>query len=220
MIMNSKRLIISAFGLMMSLSGFSNQSKPAEVRGAKFIAEASRAIKANDSYRINFTLEIENPSLKNKDTSRGLLIISGNRYYMEAAGNVFVSDGTTTWAYFKDNNEVHIDLVANNPEDPTPTSILGDFEKKFRAKHIKQETHKGRRVEVIDLLPKTAYIFHKVRIGMDSKTKMLVYTIAYDREGGSTRFEFDTLEANPTISHDRFRFNPNSYPGIEVVDLR
>ncbi len=209
-----------SLALTLSLSGFANQPRPAEIKGAKLLAEAGKVIKGNNSYRIIFSLELENPSLKLKETSRGLLLTSGNMYYMEADGNIFVSDGTTTWAYYIKNNEVHIDLLANNPDNPTPTSVLNGFEKKFNAKHIKQETHKGRKVEVVDLMPKTTYMFHKVRVGIDFKTKMLVYTIAYDREGGYTRFEFDRVEANPNIPRDKFRFNAGSFPGIEVVDLR
>ena len=218
--MKTKSFISSIIVLLLLQTSFAGQSRPAETKGANLVREASKAIKANDSYRINFTLTIENQSSGTNETNKGLLLTSGDKYHMEVGGNVFVSDGTTTWSYFKEMNEVHVDLLENNPDNPTPTSILNDFEKNFRAKHIRQETYKGRSVEIIDLLPTSAYVFHKVRIAIDSRTKMMIYTIAYDREGGTSKFEFDKVEANPAIPADRFRFNPANYPGIEVVDLR
>jgi len=218
--MKTKSLIICALCLLLSFSVFSNPSRPSEVRGANLVREASKAIKVNDSYRITFTLEMENSSLNTKETDNGVLIIGGDRYFMEVGGNIFVSDGTTSWSYFRETNEVHIDLLENNPENPTPTSILNDFERKFRARHIRQETHKGRSVEIVDLLPRSAHVFHKIRIAIDSRTNMLVYTIAFDREGGTTKFSFDRVEPNPVLTGDRFTFNPRNFPGIEVVDLR
>jgi len=218
--MKVKSLIIGVLCSMVFLSSFASQSRPAEIKGENLVKEASKAIKANNSYQITFTLESENSLQEGKETNKGILIISGEKYFMEIAGNLFVSDGINTWSYFKEMNEVHIDLLENNPDNPTPTSLLNDFEKKFRAKHIRQETYKGRSVEIIDLLPKSAYVFHKVRIAIDSRTKMMVYTIAYDREGGTSKFDFDKVEANPSIPANKFTFNPANYRGIEVVDLR
>jgi outer membrane lipoprotein-sorting protein len=218
--MKSKSIIFSALCLFLFVNAIANQSRPAELKGENLVKEASKAIKANKSYQISFTLETENALKEGKETNKGVLITSGDKYYMEMAGNLFVSDGINTWAYFKEINEVRIDLLENNSDNPTPTSLLNDFEKKFRAKHIGQETYKGRSIEIIDLLPKSAYVFHKVRIAVDSRTKMMVYTIAYDREGGTSKFDFDKVEINPTIPKDKFKFNSASYRGIEVVDLR
>jgi len=198
----------------------SQQERAAEIKGEQLLKESSQHIKSFRTLKTFFTYEMENTSQNVKETMKGELLSQGDRYHMSLSGNLFISDGTNTWSYLKDMNEVYINTLENSEGGLTPTSILNEFETQFRAKHIRQETHQGKRVEIIDLVPKTPQAFYKYRVALDANTKMLVYTIAYDREGGTYTYSMDRIETNPSIPAGQFTFNASRFPGIEVIDLR
>jgi outer membrane lipoprotein carrier protein len=209
-------LVLFSFTLIAQ----SQQDRAAEAKGEQLLKEASQHIKSFRALKIQFTYEMENSGQNVKETMKGELLSQGDRYNMSLSGNLFISDGTNTWSYLEEMNEVYVNLLENTEGGLTPTSILNEFETQFKAKHIRQETHKGKRVEVIDLVPTTPQAFYKYRVALDAASKMLVYTIAYDREGGTYTYTMDRVETNPTIPAGQFTFTASRFPGVEVIDLR
>lgn len=211
---------IASLFLFSSTHGQNQPERAAEATGNQLMKDARQHIKSFRSLKIFFTYNLENSSKNLRESVKGELISQGDRYHMSLSGNLFVSDGVNTWTYLKEMNEVYINTLANSEGGLTPTSILNDFETQFRAKHIRRESHQGRSVEIIDLVPRTPQVFFKFRVALDATTKMLVYTIAYDREGGTYTYTIDRVETNPAITPQQFTFNAANFPGIEVVDLR
>ncbi len=198
----------------------SSQDRAAEARGEQLLKEASQQIKSFRSLKIHFTYEMDNPQLKVNENMKGELLSQGDRFHMLLDGNLFISDGVNTWSYLKEMNEVYVNLLENSEGGLTPTSIIEEFETQFRAKYIRQETYKGKKVEIIDLVPNTPQPFYKYRVALDAASKMLVYTIAYDREGGTYTYSIDRVEPNASIPAGQFTFNASLFPGVEVIDLR
>lgn len=217
---NSFSIIFFLVFLVSAITAQTQQDRLAEQKGQELLKEASQHIRSFRALKIHFTYEMENTSQNVKETMKGDVIMQGDRYRMNLNGNLFISDGINTWSYIEEMNEVYINLLEDSDGGLTPTSILNEFETQFRAKHIRQETHKGKRVEIIDLVPITPQAFYKYRVAIDAATKMLVYTIAYDREGGEYTYTIDRVETNPGISANLFTFNANNFPGIEIIDLR
>lgn len=218
-----KKLFSFAFLTLISLSfafAQTQQDRAAEVKGEQLLKEASQQIKSYRSLKIQFTYEMENAQLNVKESMKGELLSQGDRYHMLVDGNLFISDGVNTWSYLEEMNEVYVNLLENSEGGLTPTSIINEFETQFRARYIRQETHKGKRVEIIDLVPIAPQAFYKYRVALDTTSKMLVYTIAYDREGGTYTYNIDRVEPNASIPAGQFTFNASRFPGVEIIDLR
>lgn len=219
---------IKILALMILAGIFANitavaQNQPeraAELRGRTILENTRNKLRATQAMRLHFTYTMENQNQNITETLTGEFLVQGDRYFMKLGENRFISDGVTTWSYIAELNEVYINLLANEEEAITPTSILNNFEEKFNARHIRQETHQGRRVEIVDLVPRGPHLFFKYRVAVDASTGMIVYTIAHDREGGTYTYHIDRMETNPRIPQGTFTFNTNQFPGIEVVDLR
>jgi len=212
-----------AFLTLFSLSfafAQTQQDLAAEVKGEQLLRETSQQIKSYRSLKIQFTYEMENSQLNVKESMKGELLSQGDSYHMLVDGNLFISDGVNTWSYLEEMNEVYLNLLENSEGGLTPTSIIDEFETQFRARYIRQETHKGKKVEIIDLIPLTPQAFYKYRVALDTTGKMLVYTIAYDREGGTYTYNIDRVETNASIPAGQFTFNASRFPGVEVIDLR
>ena len=216
-----KYFVAVILSVVLMLQGFAQteQDRAAELKGTALMKQASEKLKALQSMRVSFTfMQEHNEQLI--ESMQGKLVSQGDKYRMELADNLFISDGINTWSYLDENEEVYVNLLENSEGGLTPTSILEDFEAQFRAKHIRQETYEGKQVEIIDLIPQTPQAFYKFRVALEASTKMLVYTIAYDREGGSYTYRIDRFEPNPALTASLFTFDEADYPDAIVIDLR
>lgn len=219
--MKKKYFLAVILSVLFFVPGFgqSEQDRAAEVKGTALLKQAGEKLRSYRSLKVLFTYEMGRGD-QIIESTKGELITQGDKYRMELDGNLFISDGINTWSYLEEMDEVYVNLLENSEGGLTPTSILNDFEAQFRAKHIRTETYQGKQVEIIDLVPKAPQAFYKLRAAMNATTGMLVYTIAYDREGGSYTYRIDRIEANPTVTGEVFTFKTSDFPGVEMIDLR
>lgn len=191
-----------------------------EEKGQQLMEEASDKLKAYNTLKIEFTYVMENTNQDILEKMEGTLYSEGDKYRMGVGGNLFVSDGTTTWAYMEDIDEVHITDTEDTEGALTPTSLLNEFDSQFRSTFIRQEQHSGKLVDLVDLVPNDPQTFFKYRIAIDATSKMTVYATAYDRHGGMYTYTIKKYEGNIPIPDDTFSFSPEDYPDIEIIDLR
>ncbi len=211
------------FSMISSGMVYSQETPPQrrfEEKGEQLMKEASQRLKAYRSLKIEFTYTMENKSQDFEESMAGVLFAQGDKYYMEVGDNLFVSDGETVWSYLEEMEELHINLAEYTEGGLTPTSVLEEFDQEFRSKFIRQESHEGKKVDIIDLLPNEPQAFFKYRVALDAKTKMLVYTMAYDRHGGTYTYSIDRFQPNIEIPSEKFSFSMEDYQDIEVIDLR
>lgn len=218
---NKNLFLLLVFGLsVFSLSAQTDQEKIFEEKGEKLMKEAALKLKSFEAIKIDLTYKMENEAQNIVETMEGTLISQGEKYHMEIGDNLFISDGTTAWSYMEEIDEVHVNFVENTDGGLNPTSILEGFEKDFRSKFIRQETHKGKLVDIIDLVPSGPQAFFKYRVALDASTRMMVYVAAYDRQGGTYTYNLENIQSNPKIDDTLFTFNSKNYPGVEIIDLR
>ena len=191
-----------------------------EEKGQMLVERASEKLKSFQTVQLSFVYVMENPNQGMLETMEGTLISKGEKYHMQVGDNLFVSDGTTLWAYLDDLDEVHISLVEDTEGAITPTSILEEFGTQYKATFIRQETHKGQLVDMIDLVPNTPQAFFKYRLALDASDSMMVYAIAYDRHGGTYTYTISTIEVNKPVADTVFSFSESAFPGVDVIDLR
>lgn len=203
-----------------SLAGQTSQERIYEEKGEKLMKEAADKLRSYNSIRINFTYEMLNEAQNIVEEMRGTLVSQGDKYRMEVGDNLFISDGKTTWSYIEEIEEVHVNHVENTDGGLSPTAILENFEKDFRAKFIRQENQKGKQLDLIDLVPRGPQPFFKYRVALDANTRMIVYTTAYDRQGGTYTYRINEFQPNPRVNNNQFTFNVADYPGVDVIDLR
>jgi len=192
-----------------------------EQKATELLKKASARIKGFTTIEVDFTYIMENKQMGINETMKGKVFSKGDRYRMTINDNVFISDGRTVWNFISDLEEIHINTIENMEGGLTPTALLSGFEKEYKGKFIKQENHRGHTVDIIDLVPKTPQSFFKYRLALDARDQDLVYTIAYDRNGGTYTYNIDTFKTNQPIPDSRFVFNRSEFPAeAEVIDLR
>jgi outer membrane lipoprotein carrier protein len=215
-----KRMFLIAVAIIMSVNMVSAQTA-SETKAADLLKKASNKIKAFTTMEVNFSYVMENSQMGINESLSGKVFSKGDKYRMTVGDNIFISDGKTVWNYLDELDEIHINTVENSEGGLSPTALLSDFATQYQAKFIKQESHKGKMVDIIDLVPNTPQSFYKYRVALDARDQMLVYTIAYDRHGGTYTYTIENIKPNQPIPDTRFVFNRNEFPAdVDIVDMR
>jgi len=182
--------------------------------------DLSAKIKAYNSLKIDFVYKMQNKQEKIDQTINGTLYLKKEKYRLEFSEQIVICDGKTTWTYLKDANEVQINTVEESDDAITPQNIFSLSEKGHRSKLIREGEEKGKKVNVIELIPTEQKQYYKVRLNIDKTTNELVSAVVFDRNGTTFTYELTKMQPNITIAEDKFTFNAAKYPKVEINDLR
>ncbi|TVQ12352.1 MAG: hypothetical protein EA361_11155 [Bacteroidetes bacterium] len=219
-----RKITLIAAMLLVNLHMVAAQTPPEtahEQKANELLKKASALVKGYSSMEIEFSYIMENTQMDITERMSGKIYSKGDKYRMVLGDNVFISDGKTVWNYIDDLYEIHINSIENTEGGLTPTALIEDFENEYRGKFIRQESHKGKLVDIIDLVPLAPQSFFKYRLALDARDHSIVYTIAYDRHGGTYTYNIDSLKPAKDIPNSMFVFNRSDYPeNVDVIDLR
>ncbi len=216
--MKKLSLITATFFFCLTMAA---AQTPAEQKAGELLKKASDKIKAFNTMEVDFNYIMENPHADIKESMSGKIYSKGDKYRMTVGDNIFLSDGETVWNYIDDIYEIHINTIENTEGGLSPTALLSDFENDYKSKFIKQETHNGKLVDIIDLIPVEPQSFFKYRMALDAQDQMLVYTTAYDRHDGTYTYTIEKLVPNKEIPESQFEYSQDDFPkDAEVVDMR
>lgn len=207
-----KKLILTIWVLMLTLSLVAQSDKKAQ----SILDEVSAKTKAYKSIRIEFTYKMENTAQKINDSYKGVLISKAEKYKLTVSGQDVISDGKTVWTYLKDANEVQVNTVGENEESITPTNILSNYNKNFKAKLIKETPQQ----QIVELTPIQKKNFNKVRVTIDRAKKMVDTLAIYDKNGSVYSYIVNKMDVNQNFYDSMFAFKAAEHPGVEVIDMR
>ncbi len=206
-------LIISS-GILLA------QPRHYEEKAEDILTEASKALKAHDAVRMSFSYTMQNEEREQYDHAEGFILTSGDKFHLRQGMYHMISDGKTAWTFLEEVNEVHISYAEDTEEALSPVSVLDNFHEDFRARWIRLEPHDDEDIHIIDLVPHQPQTFYKFRVAIGEQSNSIVFLEAHDRQGGIYRYDIEVIETDPETSDQKFTFQPEDHPGIEVVDLR
>ncbi len=216
-----KNLLSITFSLIILLFTVNTVKAQTDAKAQEILKGVSAKYKTFTSLEADFTLTLDNPSEKIKDTQKGKVALKGNKYWVEIGGQTIVSDGKTVWTYLKDANEVQITEATNDKDAITPTNIFTVYERGFKSKFVEEKKVNGKTIQVIELVPEDAKKpFFKVQLNIDKADKMIQSAKLFDKNGNHYIYTLDNITPNAVSTENIFTFNTTQYPKIEVVDLR
>lgn len=207
--------------LLVGFSAFSQVGKSDEA-AKKILDNVSSKFKTYKTVTANFTLNIENSTGKSLGTKTGVVYMKGSKYRVDISGQEIYSDGNNIWTFDKSANEVQITKFDPSANTLTPQKMFTNFYDKDFLYKLNSETKKGSKtIQQIELTPldKTK-LFFKVLVDIDKSSKNIVSTKVFEKNGNRYTYTVNNLKVNSSLAETLFVFNVNSYPGVEVVDLR
>lgn len=213
-------ITFTLFCLSTALSaGSDKQYVNYEEKAAGILEQAGNKLKAHDAVYLEFELTSSNTVMSSYD-SDGFIYAKGDMYKIKSGEIYFISDGTVSWTYLEDVNEVHISYLEDTEGALSPISLLDNYYRDYNYLWIGTEVFNNKKVHIIDLAPIDHQPFTKYRLGIDTETANVLFTIAFDRQGNTYTYTVTKMVVNPDVTDDMFTFDPSLYDDIEVIDLR
>ncbi len=209
--------IILAALIIIGQHTFAQAKKTSE----EILKQVSEKTKSFSTIKISFTYNMDNPSAKVHETESGVLLVKGDQYKLEIAGQKVISDGKTSWTYISEANEVQINTVENDENALTLTNLLSSYTENYKSRLVNEITKDGRALFVIELKPiATDKSFTEVELQIDKELYRIARIAIKDKSGNTFSYLVNKFETNVAVKDTDFTFNAKDYPGVEVIDMR
>ncbi|MBN1950397.1 MAG: outer membrane lipoprotein carrier protein LolA [Bacteroidales bacterium] len=215
-----KRLLSIALFICIASSISLGQQDP---EAKNILDRAAERTKQYTTIKTDFSLKIENRRDDFSSSTEGVLMIKGEKYYMESSDTKVYYNGTTLWTFMEDINEVTISEIDEDSEDfvENPVIILEFYNRDFKYRLAGEVKMDVGWVYEIDLYPKDLdqpYSSFKVMIKKDNEELYLVKAVGKDGIDYTAKLE-NTVYDLP-MDDATFVFPKAKHKGVEVVDMR
>ena len=187
---------------------------------AKAILDKMSAKYSNiPGFTATFTQTLENKMEDITDTFKGEIVVSGDKFKADVAGQLIVNNNETVWTYLRDANEVTINNYDEEAGEMNPSKIYKAYQEGYKYLYMAGEGNA--QYHVIDLVPGDKdESFYKIRLKIDKKTNLLDKWTIFDRAGNIFNYEVTNFKVVNSLTAEDFVFDPSDYQGIEVLDFR
>ena len=194
-----------------------------DAKATAILQAMSKKYKTYDIVKADFTISANNPKAKINQSDKGVLFVkaNANKYKMVMQDRDLISDGKNQWTHLKEDQEVQLSTVENDPDAMNPAQIFTIYEKGFKAKYAGESKAGTKVYQLIDLTPTDAKkSYNRVRLTIDKKAMQIAKAVIYEKSGTTYTYSVNTFVPNVKLPESTFTFDAKKYPGVEVVDLR
>ena len=192
-----------------------------------FIAKAQNAeavfksavdkMKSYDNIEIDFDYNMINLEAGIFETMDGAGFLQGDKFKLFIMGQIIICDGTTTWTYNSDADEVMITEVDKADGNGSPISIIESYYDNITAKFV-DEAGAIKKIEVKSLLSNDN--FKKVIVTMDINTLEIKDIHLFDNDDTEFVYVIKKFVTNQKLPADFFTFKESDFPDAEIIDMR
>ena len=200
-------------------TGFAQQDPAAK----EILDRVAEKNKQYTSIRADFELTIENRREEQVSASTGMIVIKGEKYYLESLGSKVFFNGKTLWSYMEDINEVTISEPDQDDDDfvENPVKIFDFYNRDFKYRLVGEVKVEELWMYEIDLFPNNLeQPYSRFKIFIKRDTEELYMLKAVGKDGIDYTAYLKNMKYNEVIADTEFEFDPSKYKGIEIVDLR
>jgi outer membrane lipoprotein carrier protein len=211
-----KRIISAISFLLLQTIILSGQNDPAAV---KILDRFSS--KALGATALLMKFNIINADLKEnkKDTTKGSVLISRDKYRLDLENNIVWSDGVTSWSYLLAEKEVTINKIDKKDKSlqNRPSEVFTMYKKGYKNRLVEERPD----TYIIDLYPEDINSdLQRVRLSI-GKTLLNLKTAEYKRKDGVViTLVLTEYNLNQKPDPDGYIFKPEKYKGVEIIDMR
>lgn len=204
------------FGLTWNTSAQSRDKKASEI-----LEEVTEKTKSYNFIALDFTYRMENPDANINEVTEGSALVSGDKYRLNIAGQIVISDGETIWTVIPDAGEVQVNNAAEGEDAFSLTNMLTNYSEEYKSKLVpKIDEVKGIGVHTLELTPKEKKTFDKVLLYI-RKDDMQVYSIEiFDQNGSKYTYQITSFKTDVELDGNEFTFNEAEFSGFDVIDMR
>jgi chaperone LolA len=148
-----------------------------------------------------------------------LFLKKNDRYRVETKTQTIVTDGVTVWTYSPEKQQVFIDRLSKNAENPLPRELLVKYARDFKAKLLGTEKSGKTDLFRVRFTPRDEDSFVREVTAWIEKDSWLARKIEQrDINDNVTLYELKNIQRDPALADHFFTFKIPD--GVEVIDLR
>jgi outer membrane lipoprotein-sorting protein len=177
---------------------------------------------AYKSMSMDFSLQIKDLENSMDETRKGSMWVQGAKFRIQMDKQFIISDAKSIWVYQEDVNEVQINNYDADQEDfMSPSELFNLTEADYLVLSGGSVTEGGVSYRIIELSPLDKSLdYHKIKLYIPAGAKTLKKAVVLGKDGIHYTYRIDKFTANPAVTEETFRFYPERYLNIEVIDLR
>ena len=178
--------------------------------------EAVDKLKSYDNIEIVFDYNMINTEVGIYETMEGIGYLQGDAYKLKIMGQDIICDGSTTWTYNADAEEVMISEV--DPDGGgSPISIIESYYDNITAK-IVEDGGFTKKIEVKSLISDEN--IDRLIVSLDSQTLEIKDLHVFDKNKNEFVYDITKFVTNQKLPADFFTFKESDYPDAEIIDMR
>ena len=210
------RVLFLLITFLFIFSQLSAQSESAQV----ILKELSDKTNSYDNIKVSFSYTMDNKEANINETTNGTLIVSGDKYRLNIAGQEIICDGTTLWNYMADSQEVQIN-EASGEGGFSPNKLLSTYSDDYTSTKDVDIKINGKNYFQLLLKPREDNSsIEYVRLIVNAEKMHLKSFIMYDFDGNVFTYDLKQFITNSELPENTFSFIVADYPNVEVIDMR
>jgi len=221
----TKTLISKALRLIPVLAlGVTTSTAATAAQTVTILDRVSAQYNSYKTIQTDFTFRyFRNDQDQTGQSEQGMLLLdqTDGKYRISTATQELISDGKSQWAVLKEADEVQITEVGAQEGSITPFNIFSFFKEGFTQKELGDVKEGSLQLAVIELTPTdTRRNYSKIQVRVIKSSNQLHDVTIYDKNKSRYSYSIKNLKANPALAPEKFVFDKNEFPGMEIVDLR
>lgn len=184
-------------------------------KASEVLTKAGLRFKDNVSFAVTATMLDSQRKQAVKQEAR--VLYHRGKYRVSMADQLVICDGTTVWQWNRKAKEVAVNNISTDDIDLfNPARLLTNYGKSFRSKYIRTENDG---TAIVDLQPRSARSFHKIRLFVEEKSGLLRRMEVHKFDSSREVYDFSNFKKVATPDTE-FTFDPAKHAGVEVIDMR
>ncbi len=194
------------------MSSFSQTSVDAQ----SVLDKVTSKVKAAKGITATFTFSQYDKANHLLGSSKGIVKIKGNSYYVMQGKTEIISNGAQTWNY-DGGNEVMVSKADNKDDDEfSPQQVLSGFNKNdFTYKLVSSA---GSMYEILLTPIDKRKNFKQVVLYVNKTTDLISKAKITDKTESVSQITFSGTNLSAVIPDSQFVFDASKHPGVEVVN--
>lgn len=216
-----KKLAVVFISVFFCSLSFSQQDEKAR----KILDKVSTEINSYSTFKVKYFYRYEDVKTGDESEEYGTAYVKGDKYMIDLESYEVYYNGRSLYNYVKGRNEVTIVTPRDNDvslDFTNPKQIFQFWDEDFKYKFVQNEEFEGGNVQRIDLFPKESgeSSYSRIKMLVNPGLNQIRFLKVFGKDGTRFSFNIKNIKPNLDISSDKFTFDKDDYPGIEVIDMR
>lgn len=214
-----KKLFLTTLLCAIFIPAFMQQDPEAK----KILDQAAEKAKSFKTVQVDYELRITDRKENTNSSSKGKIMIKGDKYRLEAPETIVYFDGKTMWTYNEDIKEVTITEPDMQDEDflSNPAKILTWYNRDFKYRYDRKTQLDGTEVFEIDLFPNNLdQPYSRIKLFINTGDLLLHAVKSVGKDGIDYSIHLENYVTNDDLSDSLFIFDPAKHKKVEIVDMR